>query len=363
MATPGQAIFEAPAAHEAHYSNPEAEWETHETHYSNPYSMPEAEWEEEAHYSSPEAEWEVHETPYSNPYSMPEAEWEEEVHYSTPEAEWETHEVHYSNPYSNPEAEWELEDEADRFFGKALRAIKSVASRVAPMAARALGGMIPGVGAIAGPLLGQLTSSLLREGEMEAANLEAELFGHNEAEAEVTATEAGHEAALTELFAAEASEAETEAEAEAVLAAALPITITIMGGRRALRPVLPTLAQANGRLVRVLRRHGPAGRQLLRTVPAIQRRTVGTLRAIARSGRPITGPLAVRTMAAAARGVLADPRQVQRAITRNAVLRRRVAPPNPRRAAVFVPSRVTPPHPRRAAGYQPMRATARQVPL
>jgi hypothetical protein len=36
---------------------------------------------------------------------------------------------------------------------------------------------------------------------------------------------------------------------------------------------------------------------------------------------------------------------VQRAITRNAVLRQRVAPPNPRRAA----------------GFQPMRATRRRV--
>jgi hypothetical protein len=221
--------------------------------------------------------------------------------------------------------------------------------------------MIPGVGAIAAPIAGQLTSQLLKEGAMEAAEMEAEFFGTSEAEAEVGHTEAAHEAALTEMLAAEATEAESEAEAESVLATTLPITITIMGGRRALRPVMPTLAQANGRLVSVLRRQGPAGRQLLRLVPTIQRRAVATMRAAARSGQPVTGPLAVRAMAAATRSVLGNPRLVQRAVTRNAVLRQRVAPPSPRRAAVFTPGRVAPFHPRRAAGYQPMRATRPRV--
>ena len=132
-----------------------------------------------------------------------------------------------------------------------------------------------------------------------------------------------------------------------------------MGGRRALRPVMPTLTQANARLVKTLGRQGPAGRQLLRTVPSIQRRTVATLRAASRSGRPITGPLAVRAMAAATQSVLNNPRRVQRIVERNLVLRRRVAPPSPRRAAVFVPNRVPPYHPRRAAGYRPMSATPR----
>jgi hypothetical protein len=41
------------------------------------------------------------------------------------------------------EDEWEL-PEADPFFGKALRTIRSVARRVAPDAIRAVGGLIPG---------------------------------------------------------------------------------------------------------------------------------------------------------------------------------------------------------------------------
>jgi hypothetical protein len=130
------ALFEAPAAHEA-------------SHYSHPYSNPEM-----------EDEWETHEAShYSNHYSNPEM-----------EDEWETHEAsHYSNPYSNPE----LEDEGEYFFKKAFRGLKSIArvampvlkplaKRLAPIAAKALVGMIPGVGAVAAPLAGKLVSTLLR---------------------------------------------------------------------------------------------------------------------------------------------------------------------------------------------------------
>src|SRR5262249_4930376 len=228
---------------------------------------------------------------------------------------------------------YEWEDEADPFIGKALRKgfgklkglagkLMPVAKMLAPMASQALSSMIPG-----GGMLAKLAGSFLKEGQMEAMEAEAQFFGHGEINAEVGSTEAAYEAALTELLAHEAVMAETESEAEAVLATTLPITITIMGGRRALRPVMPAMAQANGRLVRVLRRQGPAGRRLLRTVPAIQRQAVGTIRAAARAGQPITTPLAVKAMAASARNVLNSPRQVQRAVVRNAILRQRVAPP------------------------------------
>lgn len=91
---------------------------------------------------------------------------------------------------------------------------------------------------------------------MEAVQMEAQLFGTNAAEAEVANTEVAYEAALTEVLSAQAAEATTEAEAEAAIAATLPITITIMGGRRALRPVMPVMAQATGRLTRMLRQQG-----------------------------------------------------------------------------------------------------------
>jgi hypothetical protein len=307
----------------------------------------------------PEAsqEWEMPEAShYSNPYAQP------ELH----EDEWETHEGQPEWEMHESAQEWE--DEGEFFFKRAFRGLKRFAKRLAPigkllapLAAKALGSMIPGAGIIAGPLAGQLARQLVREGEMEAETVEASFFGTNESEAEVGNTEAAHEAALTELLAHEATQAESESEAEALLAGTLPITISVMGGRRALRRTLPTMAVANGRLVQVMRRQGPAGAQLLRTVPTIQRRAVSMLRAAARAGRPITGPLVVRAMATAAYRVLNNPAMVQRAVERNAVLRRRVAPPSPRRAAAFVPGRVPPFHPRRAAGYQPMRSTPRRL--
>jgi hypothetical protein len=376
MATQYQAMFEAPPSHEAShfnnsYSNPEFEdeWENHENHeahYSNPYSNPEFEdeWEashEASHYSNPysnpefEDEWEAsHEAShYSNPYSNPEFEdeWEashEASHYSNPysnpefENEWETsHEAsHYSNSYSNPYSN--PEDEGEYFFKKAFRSIgrglKAVvkaaaplAKRFAPILAGKLATMIPGIGVVAGPLAAKLTSQLLKEGEMEAMQMEAEFFGTNESEAEVANHETAHEAALTEFLAAQAAEASTEAEAEAAIAATLPITISIMGGRRALRPVMPVMAQATGRMTKLLRQEGPAGQQLLRTVPTIQRQAIATLKAAARSGQPINSATAVKALASATNRVLGNPQRVQRAIVRNAVLRQRTAPPSPRR--------------------------------
>ena len=303
-----------------------------------------------------EAAHEAQESPYANPEAL---EWELPEHsYSNPEAhewegEWETHEAHYSNPeahYSNPEAlEWE--DEGELFFKKAFSALKKVAGplakKLAPIAARTLVGMIPGVGAVAGPLAGKLVGALVREGEAEAAALEAHLLSP-EAVLE-SGSAAAHEAALAELLAAEAAEAGSLPEAEAVIAASLPLTITIMGGRRALRHVTPTLTQANARLVQVLGSQGPGGRQLLRVVPEINRLGVGILRAQARHGQPITGSSAVRAMAVATQRVLSNPQRVQKVIGRNAAIRRRVAPASPRRASTFAPGRATPANPRRPA--------------
>lgn len=344
MATQHEALFETPAAHYSNpYANPEFEneWEASQQEFSNEWETNpefENEWETSNHYSNPELEneWET-----SNHYSNPELENEWETNPEL-ENEWESN--HYANeweanPYGNPE----LSQEGEYFFKKLGKGLKSLAKlaaplakTLAPIAARALVGMIPGVGAVAGPLAGKLVSTLVREAEMEVAQMEAAFFGTNEAEAEVANHEMAHEAALTEFLAAQAAEATTEAEAEAAIAAALPITISIMGGKRALRPVIPVMTQATGRLTQLLRQQGPAGKQLLRTIPAIQRQTVATLKAAARAGQPINSATAVKAMAAATNRVLSNPQTVQRAVIRNAVLRQRTAPtapPRPRRMA------------------------------
>src|SRR5207245_5099387 len=129
-----------------------------------------------------------------------------------------------------------------------------------------------------------------------------------------------HEPAWTERLPTEAAGAATEAEATSAIAATLPITIRIMGGRRALRPVLPVLAQANGRMARSLRRQGPDGRQLLRSMPAIQRQAVATLRAASRQGRPVTAPMAVGALAAASQRPLSNPRRTAMVVGRHAAI-------------------------------------------
>jgi hypothetical protein len=174
-------------------------------------------------------------------------------------------------------------------------------------------------------------SRIFGEAETEVTEMEAELFGVNEFEGELSAHETAHEAALTEVLAAEAAHTESESEAEALLGAALPITITIMGGRRPLRRVQPTLARANARLVRSIRASGPSGPQLLRAVPAIQRRTIASLKVAQRAGKPITPTMVARVMAGQAARVLSTPTIFGPAVTRNTAVRQSTVAPAGRR--------------------------------
>src|SRR5205807_1395310 len=107
----------------------------------------------------------------------------------------------------------------------------------------------------------------------------------------------------------------------------------------AVRHVMPTFARANARLIRSIRRSGPSGPQLLRTIPAIQRRTVASLRAAQRAGKRITPNLVARTMAAQAARVLGTPHLCGRAVVRNGAIRRATVAPAGR---VVRPSRGAP---------------------
>ncbi len=327
----------------SHYSTPEMEeeWEVHEgSPYSNPYSTPEMEEEWEVHEGSPysnpysnpemEEEWEVHEgSPYSNPYSNP---------YSTPEMEeeWEVHEGSpHSNPYSNPEMEYE----ADRF----IPLIAKAATKLLPHAVRLGRGLFrrlgrgssqqPGSRATASGRSQQIAAlfhrlgRLFAQGESEVAAHEAQLFGANEFETEVTGHEAAHQAALTEVMAAEASHTESESEAQALLGAALPISVRVMGGRVDVRRLTPALVRVNARLVLNLHRQGRPGRELLRVIPAIQRRALATIRTIQRAGQPVTPALAARVMNHHAAQVLTTPHICRQALVRNMTIRNRTVAP------------------------------------
>lgn len=291
-----QAMFEAPA-HEAHYSNS----------YSNPYSNPEF-----------EDEWETHEAHYSNSYS---------------------------SPYSNPEADpffpliaklgAKLLPKVGKLVFRGVKRLipraKQMASKVVRQVQQSAGGQASGGAAptqiqTARALVEQLRS-VLSEGESEAATLEAEFFGANEFEGELANHQAAHEIALTEVLAAEASHTESESEAEALLNTALPITIRVMGGSSMLRQATPALVRANASLVRSLHRQGRDGRHLLRIVSAIHRRTIASLRALRRSGRPITPRLVSRVMAGHAAQVLGNPQILGTALVRNFAIRRGTVAP------------------------------------
>lgn len=338
------------------YSNPEGEYEVHED-----------EWE--THYSSPEAhEWETH-------YSSPEVHEDEADRFLPLLAPLAMKAVPLLGKLAMPMAK-KLIPQAGRAVGNVLRGLFGRRRRRRPMPGRPMpgrpmpgrpsGGWAPRPGpmrptptrpgggwtpparpgarpprpgwrpgmrprrrypmapfprtTVAG--LFRRLSRIFGEGESEAAHMEAQLFGANEMEGELASHEAAHEAALTEVLAAEATHTETESEAEALLGTALPITIRIMGGGAGLRRVTPTLVQANARLVRSIRNSGPAGPQLLRVVPAIQRRTVASLRAAQRAGRPLTPGLASAVMAGQAARVLATPRICGPVLVRNAAIRR-----------------------------------------
>jgi hypothetical protein len=344
MAMQFETAFESPASYEmGGFGSPETafEWETQETsHLGDAYAA----FEDESVFE--DETWETYETDeMGSPYSAPESVYELGAAFEDEYPEHSYESTFESPGYAAYEDEGVFEDEgiyedawsteADPFIGPAVRGgFKKLAQRLVPVATRALAGMIPGAGVVAGPLAGKLASSLVSEGEMEAEQIEAQYFGVNEALPEIDETERGHDAALTEVLAHEAGQVESEAEAAALVSSALPITVKVMGAARIVQPVMPTLTQANARVARVLiAQGGRDGRRLLATMPRIQRRAVGTMRAAKRRGRPITGPLAVRAMQAATQRVLGDPGQVARAVEQSTMLRRRAAPYNPRRAA------------------------------
>ena len=262
--------------------------------------------------------------------------------------------------------EWEGEDEADPFLpfllplaAKALpaliQAVRPAVRSLIPAAKQAVGttvrniltpGPAPGAAAprpAARPpggagtsraqalhLVRQLHGIILR-GEAEAEAAEAALFGTAESEWE-SGHPAAHEAALTEVLAAEAAHTASETEAEALLGAALPITIRVMTGRRRLRRLTPSLVRANTRLVRGLRSSGPDGAQLSRLAPTIQRTAVATISQLQRSGRSVPPRMVGPIVAASAARVLGTPSKCGPALVRNAVVRQRtVAPAQPRR--------------------------------
>jgi hypothetical protein len=296
-----------------------------------------------------EDEWGGHEYAYSlegeDEYGMGESSYEgvaaedewgstESSHFgSTFEDEWGGHESTYET-----EDEWEaaegpyelsLEDEADPVIGglaagavpHVIRAAVPAVRRLLPAARRAIPRVVQCVVGAPAPAAGAAMDGLLQEGEATAAAFEAQYFGADEADGEVAANELAHEAALTEVLAAEAAHTESDTEAQSLLGAALPLTIIIMRARGPMRRYLPMLIRANARLLYGMRTSGPAGRQLSRLTVPIQRRTIASLAAAQRAGRPVPPAMVPRVMAAQAARVLGSPHIAGPALMRNTAVR------------------------------------------
>jgi hypothetical protein len=246
-----------------------------------------------------------------------------------------------------PEGSYELtlEYEADPFIGglaarafpHLVRAATPAVRRLLPAARRAIPGVVQSILGGEGPVTGAAMDGLLQEGEATAAAFEAQYFGDGETDGEVAANELAHEAALTEELAAEAAHTESDPEAQSLLGAALPLTITIMRARGPMRRYLPILVRANARLLRSIRGSGPAGRQLSRLTVPIQRRTIASLAAAQRAGRPLPTAMVPQVMAAQAARVLASPQIAGPALVRNTAVRHGTVAP--------AGQIVTPPHP------------------
>ena len=180
--------------------------------------------------------------------------------------------------------------------------------------------------------LGSILGGLLGEGEGE------DEF-EDEFEDEISPTRKIYPDAMMEHLGELASEAETEDEAAEQflplvgMAASklLPVVAKAIAPAakrllpkiaRAVTKATPHLTKSIGKVARVLHRN-PRTRHLLKVVPAIARRTVGTVARHAAHGRRVTPHTAVRTLARHARRVLTHPAHRKHALRHHRHLERK----------------------------------------
>ena len=186
--------------------------------------------------------------------------------------------------------------------------------------------------------IGNVVGSLLGEGEGEY-EYEDESALEAEAEGEISPIRKIYPDAMMEHLGEMAFEAETEDEAAEhflpligmAASKLLPVVakaVAPMAKRalpkiaRAVTKATPHLTKSIGKVAKSLHRN-PQTRHLLKTVPAIARRTVGSIARQAAHGRHITPRTAVRTLARQARHVLAHPGHRRHALRRHNRLERR----------------------------------------
>jgi hypothetical protein len=183
--------------------------------------------------------------------------------------------------------------------------------------------------------LGDIAGSLLGEQEFED-----ELEDEDEFEDELSPIRKIYPDAMMEHLGELAAEAETEQEAAEhflpligmAASKLLPIAAKALAPMakkalpkiaKAVTRVTPQLTRGIGKIARGLHRR-PAARTLLRTVPAIARRTVHSIAKQAARGRAVTPRTAARTLAHQTRRVLGTPHHRAQALRRHHHMERRL---------------------------------------
>jgi hypothetical protein len=234
------------------------------------------------------------------------------------------------------ELELEGEFESEEFFRRLAslgrRAVQSPAlRRVGLSAARAALRGLGDVGGALGGTLGPRGAALGRDlgaiagrhasGWLPQSELEGEF--EEESEGELNPIRRVYPDALMEHMGHAAAEAESEAEAEAFIGALVPLAARILPRvAPAIMRAAPGLIRGVAGVARTLRRN-PRTRPLVRTIPAIVRRTAASMAQQAARGRPTTPQTAVRTLARQTARVLSSPQQSLRAYQGSRALDRR----------------------------------------
>ena len=199
----------------------------------------------------------------------------------------------------------------------ALWAARQAVNRGLPALGRWAGGQIGGTsngatGASLGTRAASWLGGLLPQQEYEA-----------EWEAEISPIRRIYPDAMMEHLGHAAAETHSEAEAEALAGAMVPLAARVVPqAAPALMRAAPGLVCGLAGVVRTLHRN-PATRPLMRTVPAIVRRTAARIARQASSGVPVTPRAAVRTLAQQTLRLLGSPRQAAQAFRYSQRLDRR----------------------------------------
>jgi hypothetical protein len=129
------------------------------------------------------------------------------------------------------------------------------------------------------------------------------------------------EAAVMEVLAAQAAQADSEEDADAFIGALIPMAASLIpklapAAAKAGQAVLPHLVSGAKNLASTLWK-SPATRQLLHTVPTIARGTAATIAKQAAAGKPVTPQTAVRALAGQTAKVLQNPKRAAAVVRRS----------------------------------------------